>query len=470
MLRKKIKKSILSVLLILSTFILFAGETAWAAPVKMSNGQLFDAEFYANANPDVAAVYGNDASKLYQHYLSCGKKEGRLPYVGALDSIVDTAQNIADWKTTKAGNCTRTDESGVMNLTVPAGNCIWVSRTFKVKPNTDYRIGADIRFAQPITPATGVDVSHAGLSYLTKKGNGTITNSFHYYSDTAWNRTYYSFNSENNTVVTVYFCVENMGTQNTVSIKNIVLDEFYMDNQWDVLAVIYRNADIQSEGFKKSFTDGQIASICQMLTEVPESLYYRSGERMSVRTLQTVICDTPITQATGTGRKGSLSMGPGGDINIDSYLEGHDYNLVIVFVPLYGYATEWLGLGGNTYSYSGKEIDRVLLNDSLFNNKNGVTTIDGRNYNTIGQPIYHEILHCVEANSRKNGWDGFATLHSVAEGNDHHGYAHYANGQAMTGVAWEAELMRWQTDLMQDKIQDGCRGFLPESFLVSHIR
>ena len=56
---------------------------AFAAPETMPDGGTFDAEFYATTYPDVAAVFGTDATLLYQHYLLAGKAEGRLPYAGA---------------------------------------------------------------------------------------------------------------------------------------------------------------------------------------------------------------------------------------------------------------------------------------------------------------------------------------------------------------------------------------------------
>ncbi|MBP5553743.1 MAG: hypothetical protein J6X94_02620 [Lachnospiraceae bacterium] len=54
--------------------------TVNAAPVKMADGQLFDAAYYASRNPDVVAVFGTDQNMLYLHYALCGKTEGRLPY------------------------------------------------------------------------------------------------------------------------------------------------------------------------------------------------------------------------------------------------------------------------------------------------------------------------------------------------------------------------------------------------------
>lgn len=38
---------------------------------------LFDATYYANANPDLMAIYGNNEAALYQHFITVGIYEGR---------------------------------------------------------------------------------------------------------------------------------------------------------------------------------------------------------------------------------------------------------------------------------------------------------------------------------------------------------------------------------------------------------
>lgn len=58
-----------------------------AAPKKMKDGTVFDAEYYAKTYPDVAAVYGSDEMALYQHYVEYGKKENRR---ATADSGTDT--------------------------------------------------------------------------------------------------------------------------------------------------------------------------------------------------------------------------------------------------------------------------------------------------------------------------------------------------------------------------------------------
>lgn len=49
-------------------------------PKQMADGGLFDAAYYAATYPDVVAAFGTDEAMLYNHYVLCGKAEGRLPY------------------------------------------------------------------------------------------------------------------------------------------------------------------------------------------------------------------------------------------------------------------------------------------------------------------------------------------------------------------------------------------------------
>ena len=68
------------------TFMLGMGTTAYAQPELMPDGTLFDAEYYAQANPDVVAALGADAGVLYQHYVAHGKAEGRAA-ISPLDVV-----------------------------------------------------------------------------------------------------------------------------------------------------------------------------------------------------------------------------------------------------------------------------------------------------------------------------------------------------------------------------------------------
>ncbi|MDE6748703.1 MAG: hypothetical protein K2K21_06535 [Lachnospiraceae bacterium] len=79
--RKKVKGFLIAAFA--AAMLFGATLTSEAAPKTMPDGQIFDAQFYAQSYPDVAAVLGNDESMLYFHYVNMGKVEGRLPYAGA---------------------------------------------------------------------------------------------------------------------------------------------------------------------------------------------------------------------------------------------------------------------------------------------------------------------------------------------------------------------------------------------------
>lgn len=90
---KKIK--IVSAMLMVMVTIFANVIVAYAAPQTMPDGNVFDAEYYAAHNPDVVAVLGTDANALYNHYKTCGIKEGRLPYDGAATQSVKRS-NISE--------------------------------------------------------------------------------------------------------------------------------------------------------------------------------------------------------------------------------------------------------------------------------------------------------------------------------------------------------------------------------------
>ncbi len=67
-----------------------AGVPATAS--KMADGGWFDPAFYALTYPDVVKALGKDTAVLYKHYLTYGKKEGRLPYAAVAAAVAGTPQ------------------------------------------------------------------------------------------------------------------------------------------------------------------------------------------------------------------------------------------------------------------------------------------------------------------------------------------------------------------------------------------
>lgn len=71
------RKAILSMV---TAVCLSSSITAFAAPETMPDGAVFDAEYYAQNNPDVVAELGTGRDAMYQHFTIFGKNEGRLPF------------------------------------------------------------------------------------------------------------------------------------------------------------------------------------------------------------------------------------------------------------------------------------------------------------------------------------------------------------------------------------------------------
>lgn len=74
------RKTVVKKLTVLATVasMLSAGMVVAHADVKvMENGTFFDAEYYAQTNADVVAVYGTKESSLFRHFEDFGRKENR---------------------------------------------------------------------------------------------------------------------------------------------------------------------------------------------------------------------------------------------------------------------------------------------------------------------------------------------------------------------------------------------------------
>ncbi len=67
---------------IMALMIMGTSLTAYAAPKEMEDGTIFDAEYYAQNNPDVVAALGKSESAMWQHYKQYGRAEGRKAYEG----------------------------------------------------------------------------------------------------------------------------------------------------------------------------------------------------------------------------------------------------------------------------------------------------------------------------------------------------------------------------------------------------
>ena len=75
--------------------IAIAGMMLCGNPLQVFAAEKFDPAYYAATYADVVNVLGTDVNALYNHYLTYGQKEGRMPYAGAkggegVEGIADT--------------------------------------------------------------------------------------------------------------------------------------------------------------------------------------------------------------------------------------------------------------------------------------------------------------------------------------------------------------------------------------------
>lgn len=110
-------KKIIPVLLVAIVISMFAPQTVEAAPRQMPDGTTFDAEYYAQTYPDVAAAVGSDETALYNHYVQFGKAEGRKTYAAA----ATTESPVASSGNAAVGNSV-TDKIMSLKTTYPDGS------------------------------------------------------------------------------------------------------------------------------------------------------------------------------------------------------------------------------------------------------------------------------------------------------------------------------------------------------------
>ena len=153
-------------LFILLAFMLLPAK-AMAAPQQMPDGNVFDAEYYAQQNPDVVAVLGTDPALLYRHYLTCGKTEGRLPYAKEIGPDYAQARIKVFSAVVVAGNVYENavileSRPGYIKLEYPGGDTVGTGR-FTITTDESVLFDAQRYAAENPDIAASVGTSKAAL-------------------------------------------------------------------------------------------------------------------------------------------------------------------------------------------------------------------------------------------------------------------------------------------------------------------
>lgn len=227
-----------------------------------------------------------------------------------------------------------------------------------------------------------------------------------------------------------------------------------MSNTWNLLFLIYENADIN--GFRKSFSPKEIAEIKRYAATIKYTMEGVTQKRMLVGTVDVLQVSEPIRSASANpeGPYRTLRFGPGGDVNFDYLLDHKDINYVIVYAPLAGLrgTDGWMGLSPFIIGSGDTACGALVIN--AVDLKRTYYTMDGKTYSEEIAIIVHELLHGVEYYSSLNGWNRFEPLHNVEE----------------NGYRFEHGNYLWYRDLTANRLKNGHSGFRKDSFYVPHRR
>ncbi len=222
--------------------------------------------------------------------------------------------------------------------------------------------------------------------------------------------------------------------------------------EWNLLVLLYKNIDTGT--FQRSFSNEEASEIRTVARKFPDIIKRLSEGRFLINSLNIVEIDEPIRSISDAD--GSLTFGPGKDIDFDKYLEDNDYQEFIVFAPLQGAegTDGWFTYGGISYDWSEKSIYGVVVNDHVGDCGVPNAKIYGEEYDTRTSCMMWSTLCNVYTNARKNN----ASVTTDLGDHEKHGYTY----------SYEAQWYDWYHDLMTDSIPDGTKGIPPEAYFVTH--
>jgi len=336
-----------------------------------------------------------------------------------------------------------------------------VSKFIETKPNTTYKFSAMVKYSgYELDPEAEREDSGAFL-YVTSKYNGvnykqgesSVT------SSGEWTKLELIFTTSKYEDEKYYLKLcdgaYNAKCKGTAYFSDIKFEVAEYTNNWNALAVIFRNIDTEvqlngmnttlkpeDEGlthFTASFTDKDIEDIKIFTDRLKDSLYDMSGGLVDMNSIEYVIVDEPLTDLTQ--RDDGYSVNYVAECvtkYIDPKLSEKTYQQILVVSPIRDIAGGWVGLGGT--KYKGK-VHICQINSVSFD----------LGYLPQGFPEsgwVHEILHGVERDSRIINADKTAALH---------------DGESVYKYERGTEWKEWYTDYMRCALPDG-KGVVPEAF------
>lgn len=343
-------------------------------------------------------------------------------------------------------------------------NSAYITKEVDVEPLTTYRFSAMVKYSgYMLDPNAEIESAGARLSAkipLTAKYYGNTS----WYNGKGWamqELTFTTLADQTEVELMLWNGAHNGFCKGTAWFSDVKLEKVEFTNQWNVLAVIFKNADVNvdlngrttslktgGEGlthYKKSIDKAGINKITSAVNKTIDTIERLSGGLMGVADVDVVSVDAPVTELKeyrydgdqwGTGAILGYQLDKDSDCvtkALDKYLAKKQYHQIIVFSTLSKITGGWYGIGGG--DFNGVNFCQVAYGDS-FNPENHEITILG---------IVHEMMHCIEHDSRAMYGDLTPNLHSAPD-------FKYENGTE-----------KWYSAYLKAELPDG-KGIQPKAY------
>lgn len=295
-----------------------------------------------------------------------------INYEWAVGRFGDGQENLAGWLgngSTKfsVDDKVHTDNSLYsIKLENTDYNISYVEKTYDVEPYTTYRFSAMVKYSgYTLSPDAEVQKSGACVGKAYSYENSGYTTS----SD--WTFMEYEFTTKNEKTCNLALQngIYNGTCKGTAWFSDVKLEKAVMTNSWNILAVFFKNVDInvtmngKPMHLQKSMSTALIDEInSYVLDELPSSLNSLSNNKMTVNSIDRYYVDDVLTEKEigpysfqyddGTRFNGYCINVDNSELlskTLDEYLARKEYNYIAVFAPIINIAadensTAWWGL------------------------------------------------------------------------------------------------------------------------------
>lgn len=264
-----------------------------------------------------------------------------------------------------------------------------VEKLFNIEPGCSYTFSAMVKF-EGDTYSSGASI---GIAESTQHSEFVQTDSW----------TYVSFDFDSGSSSEIVLCLRN-GMYNepckgTAWFSDVKLEKNVTDvnRRYNILTVFFRNADVDIDGSGENFTQSMTDSDIGYLTNVMNNLYTSfsdiSDGLLTVSNIDFVEAVVPVTELAYSEEYGYYLNENSSDVSatLDYFTSLDTYDQIICIAPIRDIARNWVGLGGTKY----RGINFCQVNYSTGSDYPG-------NIGYFPDAVFvHEILHCLEAESRE---------------------------------------------------------------------